>query len=334
MQIENGIVKGVRFARANASGGAMNPRYIVAHDTAGSLRKFSSVEWFASKQCGTSAHFVVERDGTITQLVATNKKAFHAGQSYWKGISGLNSCSVGIEIVNPGKLDEKGVADFGKKVAEPSEIVAKSTPQHGKGYWLPYTPQQITAVVALCRAIVEEYPDCNEIVTHYEIAPKRKIDVGPQFPLEEVRRAVFDPTPGEVAATSEPMSLASSSGSALGSLAAVGSAVRPIRTALKALWAPIGAAVMWVFNLLQSAFDWLTGRVDDVVTVVTGVQKDVEGDLAPFQSLGALFKDNLSGIIMSIAAVLTIVAIWKVVRAQHKADERDAQLPPKEEAAA
>lgn len=334
MQIDNGLVAGVRFVRANSFGSALMPRWIVLHDTAGALRKFSSVEWFASKECKTSAHFVVERDGTITQCVPTNRRAYHAGQSQWKGVSGLNSCSIGIEIVNPGKLDEKGNADFGK-VAEPSEIIAKSSANHGKGYWLPYTQPQVEAVIALCRAIVEEYPDCNEIVTHYEIAPRRKIDVGPHFPLEEVRKSVFDPTPGEVAQASDTATLVSHQGMApgIGALASIGSAIRYFRSAFKILWAPIGAAVLWLAQLVQSAFDWVAGRVDDAVALVSTVQKDVEGDLAPFEALVALFKGNLASIIAALAVVLTLVALYKAVCAQHKADVHDAQAPPEEKPA-
>lgn len=310
MQIENGLLKGARFVKANSSGGAMSPRFCVIHDTAGALRPFSSVEWFASKQCPTSAHFVVERDGTITQMVPTNKRAFHAGVSNWKGVSGLNSCSVGIEIVNPGKLDEKGFADFGKKVAEPSEIVAKTTPQHGKGWWLPYTQEQINAVILLCRAIVEEYPDCNEIVTHYEIAPKRKIDVGPQFPLAEVRQRVFDPTPGEVEhmpETTPGVATASTVPSLIDGLAA-------LRSVWRQVWAPVWALVLWVITQIQDAIHWLADRVEDAVQMVSGVQHDVEGGLAPFRALGSLLKANMGMILPTLAAVFTIFAIIKLFR--------------------
>ena len=195
MRIENGRFQGVRFVAANSSGGEMtSPKYAVIHDTAGQLKKFSSVDWFASKQCTTSAHFVVERDGTITQMVPLNRKAFHAGASKWKGQSGLNSCSIGIEIVNPGKMDENGKAWFGP-CCKPQEIEFKSTPEHGNGWWLPYTDAQVAAVKLLCTLIVEEYPDCNEILTHWQISPGRKIDTNPLFPLREVRKAVLDPDP-------------------------------------------------------------------------------------------------------------------------------------------
>lgn len=324
MRIENGILKDtggkpVRWVKANACGGDMAPRFIVAHDTAGALRPFSSVEWFASKQCGTSAHFVVERDGTITQMVPTNRRAYHAGVSSWKGVVGLNSCSVGIEIVNPGKLDKAGRADFGAIVATPDEIVKLDSPQHGKGgFWLPYTPEQIESVIAICRAIVEEYPDCNELVTHYEIAPKRKIDVGPQFPLAEVRQRVFDPTPGEVEVIAEKetsgLKTASVAQSAVGLLAGA-------RALWRVIWAPIWAGILWITSKIQAAVDWIGDRIDDVVGTVSTVHKEVETGVAPFKALGTLVKANLTTIIPALAVVLTVIAVAKIISLKLKADK-------------
>ncbi|NEW96936.1 peptidoglycan-binding protein [Rhodopseudomonas sp. BR0G17] len=59
------------------------------------------------------------------------------------------------------------------------------------GYWLEHSPEQIDAVVELCRALVAAYPTITEIVTHWMIAPTRKVDTNPLFPLDEVRRRVW-----------------------------------------------------------------------------------------------------------------------------------------------
>lgn len=192
MKIVNHRLVGVPFIPANSYGGEMKPSLIVEHDTAGRLDKGSSVAWFRSKECKTSAHVVIERDGSIVQMVPFNRKAFHAGKSFWRGKHFLNSDAIGIEIVNPGILDKNGRAWFHK----PNEkgfvdIVHKCTPEHGDGWWLPYTDAQIAANKALCRALMEEYSDCNEIVTHWMISPKRKIDTNPLFPLEDVRAYAF-----------------------------------------------------------------------------------------------------------------------------------------------
>lgn len=193
LAISNGRVAGVPFVAANSSGGPLKPELIILHDTAGRLEKGNSVGWFKSRECGTSAHFVVERDGSITQMVRTDRRAWHAGKSEWRGRQLCNSFSIGIEIVNPGKMDRAGRAWFGTIGAE-LEIEYAETPEHGAGWWLPYTPEQIAAVKDLCRAIVAEYPDCNDITTHYAVSPGRKIDVNPLFPLVAVRAFAFGDT--------------------------------------------------------------------------------------------------------------------------------------------
>lgn len=193
MKISNHRLSGVRFLRANASGGPMEPALIVLHETAGRLEKFNSVNWFRSPKCtAASAHIVIERDGTVTQMVPFDRRAFHAGKSQWKGRSGCNAFSIGIELVGPGKLDANGLAWFGPCRAD--GIEACGTPHHGDGFWLPFTTAQIEATKQICRALVEEYPRINEVVTHWEISPKRKVDPNPLLPLDDVRRAALDPT--------------------------------------------------------------------------------------------------------------------------------------------
>lgn len=195
MNIVDGRLQGVRYEKAYKIGGPIKPELIVLHDTAGHLKKFNTVGWFKKPKKGNrfipvSAHFVVERDGTITQMVPANRRANHAGRSNYCGRRGCNGFSVGIEIVNPGKLDSEGRSWFGK-AASKSEIEYKETPEHGKGHWLPYTDAQIKSVKRISQALVEEYPDCNTITTHWEISPGRKIDPNPLFPLEDVRQAVL-----------------------------------------------------------------------------------------------------------------------------------------------
>ena len=321
MQIEKGILKGVRFVKAHASGGEMTPRYAVLHDTAGHVKPFSSVDWFASKDCTTSAHFVVERDGTITQMVPTNRKAFHAGVSSWKGVTYLNSCSVGIEIVNPGKLDEDGKAWFGK-AADKSEIVAKGTSNHGSGYWLPYTPEQIKAVTALCRAIVEEYPDCNEILTHWEISPRRKIDPGPLFPLDEVRRAVFTPTPGEVEAMPAPVVAAPPPPPTLIKEAAKSPSSRLLGTTI----------LGYLADVFFGAGTWITERFGALVGMLKTVQSESNEIIAPLSSIAEKLHLNLGRIALwatlaTLAVVLVRGARTKVELAKAKAGQLDEASP-------
>lgn len=205
MKIVSHKLVGVSYRAAQSAGGEMKPTVIVLHDTAGRLDKCSSVRWFESPDCNTSAHFVVERDGTITQMVACNRKAWHAGASSFEGREGVNSFGIGIEIVNPGKLDAAGRAWFHKKTEkgfEPARLQHVKTKAHGDGYWMEYTAEQIEAVTVICKALALSYP-ITAITTHYEISPGRKIDPNPLFPLEELRAAVFSPAPAEEPAEAE-----------------------------------------------------------------------------------------------------------------------------------
>ena len=102
-----------------------------------------------------SSHYLVYEDGRIDQLVPEARRAWHAGLSVWKGITDINSCSIGVEIVNPGQ--EHGYRDF--------------------------PDAQIVAVIALCRDIVARHkiPPAR-VLAHSDIAPQRKQDPGEKFP--------------------------------------------------------------------------------------------------------------------------------------------------------
>lgn len=198
MEIVKGRLKGERFQKARSYGpGVRNIHGVVVHGTSGALKKFSTVNYLVSpldhrtgQYRTVSYHVVIERDGTITQQVPFYRKAYHAGQSRWKGRTWLNSSFVGVALVCPGKLDQDGYAYFGPVKGE---IVHKSTKAHGDGYWLPYTDEQIESLIKVCRALVEEYPDCNEIIGHHDCSPGRKIDPNPLLPWDHVRKQVFDP---------------------------------------------------------------------------------------------------------------------------------------------
>jgi N-acetyl-anhydromuramyl-L-alanine amidase AmpD len=192
-EIANDRLKGAPFVKANASGGRMMPTVIVCHDTADRpTTNQDTVNWFKNKNCSVSAHFVVARDGSVTQMVDCDCKAWHAGKSVFKGRSGVNNFGIGIEIDNPGKLDSNGRGWF-HKASEPgiSGIQKASSKAHGAGYWLPYTPAQVKTVTDLCKALIKTYPSIKDITTHHEISPGRKIDTNPLFPLDQVKAAAF-----------------------------------------------------------------------------------------------------------------------------------------------
>ncbi len=106
-----------------------------------------------------SAHYLVEEDGRIFAVVPEDKRAWHAGKSWWAGQSDVNSLSIGVEIVNGGH-------DFG----------------------LPdYPPAQIASVIALVKDIAARHAIAPwRIVGHSDIAPGRKLDPGEHFPWTQL----------------------------------------------------------------------------------------------------------------------------------------------------
>ena len=117
-----------------------------------------------------SAHYLIEEDGTVLNMVAEDKRAWHAGRSHWRGVTDVNSASVGIEIVNPG---------------------------HEFGY-RPFTGEQIDALIPLLAAIKDRHGITRgNVVGHSDIAPTRKRDPGELFPwsrLAKLRLALPRPT--------------------------------------------------------------------------------------------------------------------------------------------
>src|SRR3954464_15802907 len=102
-----------------------------------------------------SAHYIVLEDGRIVQSVPEAKRAWHAGAASWAGEQDINSCSIGVEIVNRGH--DWGYPDFPRR--------------------------QIAAVTALCRGIMlRRNVIAQRVVAHSDIAPARKQDPGEKFP--------------------------------------------------------------------------------------------------------------------------------------------------------
>ena len=107
-----------------------------------------------------SAHFVVARDGSITQFVPTNQRAWHAGKASWRNRENCNDYSIGIEMIG----DER----------------------------TPFTRKQYTETARLCRTLITQYPAINKtrIVGHQDIAPTRKWDPGKQFDWQHFHRSL------------------------------------------------------------------------------------------------------------------------------------------------
>ncbi len=98
-----------------------------------------------------SSHFLICREGSVTQFVDCNKRAWHAGQSVWQGRDNCNDYSIGVELEGTDSI--------------------------------PYTDQQYHTLVTLTRWLQKNYPAItrDRIVGHSDIAPGRKTDPGPAF---------------------------------------------------------------------------------------------------------------------------------------------------------
>jgi len=177
---------GVKKSRALAVGEVIEPWLLVIHYTANQSAT-ETVSWFQSPQSHVSAHLVVDFAGAITQMVPFNRRANHAGKSRWRDKEGCNAFSIGIEIVNPGPLRRRAdgsFVDFNGKSWDGKVVEAR----HKNGnadfrFWAEYTAEQVATVREACLAIVKAY-GVREIVGHEDIAPTRKFDPGPAFPLQ------------------------------------------------------------------------------------------------------------------------------------------------------
>ena len=141
-----------------------------------------------------SAHLLVDRDGSIIQMVDFNRRAWHAGKSTWGDLTDLNSHAIGVEVVNEGFLLPNGQGGYdcpsGNQL-DPARAAAVVTAWHKHPevpyrYWDAYTPAQLQACEELARLLVREY-GLDDVIGHDDVAPLRKEDPGPAFPLATIR---------------------------------------------------------------------------------------------------------------------------------------------------
>lgn len=182
----------VSYRETPNKGGEINSRYLVFHYTAGRSAQ-SSVEHLCDPEAKASAHVVLGRDGSITQLAPFNVKTWHAGISQWNGLAGLNSYSIGIEMDNAGPLNKVGnsyVAWFGGDYPEDQVLLARHKHEDRERYWHVYTEAQISKALELAELLVGQYK-LEDVLGHEDIARGRKTDPGPAFPLQSIRSRVI-----------------------------------------------------------------------------------------------------------------------------------------------
>ena len=150
------------------------PDMVVLHYT-GMESGAAALERLCDPAAKVSAHYLIEDDGRIFQLVPEERRAWHAGVSFWKGERDVNAVSIGVELVNPGH--EFGYADFAE--------------------------MQVEALIGLLDAIRARWTIPNgRILGHSDVAPGRKIDPGEKFPWKRLAQdghglwIEADPAPG------------------------------------------------------------------------------------------------------------------------------------------
>ena len=180
------------YKKSPNKGGELTPEYLVLHYTA-SPNFNQALTWLTSRQAKASAHLLIGRDGNITQMVPFNEVAWHAGKSQWRNVTGLNNYSIGIELDNAGPLQRAGdtwVAWFGTRY--PADEVVEAVHKHQKTSqgWHLYTAEQMSAVLEVSTLLVQHY-GLNDVLGHDDIAPGRKTDPGPAFPMDSFKARVF-----------------------------------------------------------------------------------------------------------------------------------------------
>lgn len=119
----------------------------------------TALDRLCDPEAQVSAHYLISEEGEVTRLVPEEKRAWHAGASFWRGHKDVNSASIGIELDHPG---------------------------HALGY-RPFAEEQIDALIPLLHRIQRQYdiPRAN-VVGHSDVAPARKTDPGELFPWDRL----------------------------------------------------------------------------------------------------------------------------------------------------
>ena len=132
------------------------PDMIVLHYTAMESAE-AALERLCDPGIEVSAHYLIAEDGRIWQMVGEEARAWHAGAGQWRDVVDVNSCSIGIELANPG--------------------------DH------PFPEPQMAALEALMRDIMARWDIAPEgVIGHSDMAPARKCDPGPRFDWARLAR--------------------------------------------------------------------------------------------------------------------------------------------------
>ena len=172
------------------------PDAIIIHFTSSQSKK-ATVNWFLNSQSKTSQHFVIDTNGMVTQMVSLDSIAWAAGRSEYDGRTGWNKYSINIVLVNPGLLNPIGnkyMSWFGA-IYDSDEIILTNHKNDKPGTlatgWKKFSKEQIETVFKLSKFLSEKY-EIKYVLGHDEVAPFRKVDPGPLFPIDDLRSFILD----------------------------------------------------------------------------------------------------------------------------------------------
>ncbi len=241
MYISDSILNEAEYIKSPNQSGTIQDhdvKFIVIHYTSGPSLQ-SAISWFQRSVAKASAHLIIDHlpllhqgntpeesviSAKVVQMVPFNHKAWHAGRSEWTGRDGvhyvgLNSNSIGIELVNPGQLtktasgnwltwygdilepkattitlhsdDNVEVSTMGMEAISPymipvscHDILESEVATHTG--WATYPQYQIDCLFDVIHVLMDTYP-ILDILGHSQIAPLRKVDPGPAFPIDTIR---------------------------------------------------------------------------------------------------------------------------------------------------
>ena len=138
-------------------------KYVIIHYTGMQSTRvsFKRLRNLSSK---VSAHYLIDRNGKVINLVETKKIAWHAGKSKWLGFNNLNKNSIGIELQNKG---------------------------HNLNYQ-NFTLKQLASLMKICKKLKKKYKiKSKNFLGHSDIAPLRKKDPGEKFPWKKLSKKGF-----------------------------------------------------------------------------------------------------------------------------------------------
>jgi len=140
----------------------------------------AALERLCDPAAKVSAHYTVDETGTVYAHVPEARRAWHAGLSFWAGVTDVNARSIGIELVNPGH-------EFGYRV---------------------FPEAQIASLITLCHGILLRHPiPATRVLGHSDVAPARKEDPGELFPWERLAKERIGLWPEGIASTLGPEAL-------------------------------------------------------------------------------------------------------------------------------